>query len=380
MNQMNVPKINVPKIKTDLQNNDIQKKFEIQKKINDDTKKNVMEKTKYSFLLKNSPKLQILIEKHLVDKQNKEKISCKGFCYALYLIFKNFVLKMQDHLLLGGEHAQKIWPSSLSPRRRKSLSPRELKEMSPEDKKEIVLNDPKFGMFSLFKYHLKRGYLNNELKKTNKVFCSHIFSLFFALPILIFIGQWLLFLGLILHEINSFDGEYCSNTATFENKLMICGISIIYFARSFFIWDSLTNSIGLVKMNRANSFTSIIDTFQEFAFNLFVYGANIWVVFIETDIRNMILNSMAMEFLMILDNEFEELYFRYVPGSAEDIYDNIFVTYKENKAIVEKRKEKDGCFNCFSCLVFIPYKILVIFIFFFPFFCCFMIFAGPICK
>ena len=372
--------INVPKIKTDLQNNDIQKKFEIQKKINDDTKKNVMEKTKYSFLLKNSPKLQILIEKHLMDKQKKEQISCKGFCYALYLIFKNFVLKMQDHLLLGGEHAQKIWPSSLSPRRRKSLSPRELKEMSPEDKKEIVLNDPKFGMFSLFKYHLKRGYLNNELKKTNKVFCSHIFSLFFALPILIFIGQWLLFLGLILHEINSFDGEYCSNTATFENKLMICGISIIYFARSFFIWDSLTNSIGLVKMNRANSFTSIIDTFQEFAFNLFVYGANIWVVFIETDIRNMILNSMAMEFLMILDNEFEELYFRYVPGSAEDIYDNIFVTYKENKAIVEKRKEKDGCFNCFSCLVFIPYKILVIFIFFFPFFCCFMIFAGPICK
>jgi hypothetical protein len=377
MNQINAPKINAPKIKTDLQNNDIQKKFEIQKKINDT--KNVMEKTKYSFLIKNSPKLQILIEKQLMDKQKKEKISCKGFCYALYLIFKNFVLKMQDHLLLGGEHAQKIWPSSLSPRR-KSLSPRELKEMSPEDKKEIVLNDPKFGMFSLFKYHLKRGYLNNELKKTNKVFCSHIFSLFFALPILIFIGQWLLFLGLILHEINSFDGEYCANTATFENKLMICGISIIYFARSFFIWDSLTNSIGLAKMNRANSFTSIIDTFQEFAFNLFVYGANIWVVFIETDIRNMILNSMAMEFLMILDNEFEELYFRYVPGSAEDIYDNIFVTYKENKAIVEKRKEKDGCFNCFSCLVFIPYKILVIFIFFFPFFCCFMIFAGPICK
>jgi len=376
--KINAPKINAPKIKTDLQNNDIQKKFEIQKKIND--KKNVMEKKNYSFLIKNSPKLQILIEKQLMDKQKKEKISCKGFCYALYLIFKNFVLKMQDHLLLGGEHAQKIWPSSLSPRRRKSLSPRELKEISPEDKKEIVLNDPKFGMFSLFKYHLKRGYLNNELKKTNKVFCSHIFSLFFALPILIFIGQWLLFLGLILHEINSFDGEYCANIATFENKLMICGISIIYFARSFFLWDSLTNSIGLAKMNRANSFTSIIDTFQEFAFNLFVYGANIWVVFIETDIRNMILNSLAMEFLMILDNEFEELYFRYVPGSAGDIYDNIFVTYKENKAIVEKRKEKDGCFNCFSCLLFIPYKILVIFIFFFPFFCCFMIFAGPICK
>jgi len=330
-------------------------------------------KTKYSILLKNRPKLKILIDDKLIHKKKeKNKINCCGFFYAIILIFKNFRLKMQDHLLLGGEHDKRIWP--FSPRNSLSTH-KELENMSSEDKKEIVLNDPKFGMFSLFKYHLKRGYLNNELKKTNKVFCSHIFSLFFALPILIFIGQWLLFLGLILHEIHSFDGEYCSNTANFENKLMICGISIIYFARSFFLWDSLTNSIGLAKMNRANSFTSIIDTFQEFAFNLFVYGANIWVVFIETDIRNMILNSLAMEFLMILDNEFEELYFRNVPGAAEDIYDNIFVTYRENKQIVEKRKKKDQCFNCVSCLIFIPYKILVCLIFFFPFFCFFMIFA-----
>ena len=283
------------------------------------------------------------------------------------LIFKNFALKMQDHLLLGGEHAQKIWPTALSPKRRKSLSPRELKDISREDKKEIVLNDPKFGMFSLFKYHLKRGYRNSELIKTNKVFCSHIFSLFFALPILIFIGQWLLFLALILHEINTFNGEYCSSGATFENKLMICGISVIYFARSFFLWDSLTNGISLVKMNRVNSFTAIIDTFQEFAYNLFVYGANIWVVFIEDDIRDMILNSLAMEFLMILDNEFEELYFRYVPGAAEDIYDNIFVTIEKIRKIVQERKKNDKCFNCISCLVFIPYKLLVCLMFLFPF-------------
>ena len=378
---INRPKVNRPKINTDLPNAEIKNKFEILKSMQNDTEEKNDETTnRYAYLIKNSPKLQILIERHLMKEERKKHYTCYNLCYAFCLVFKNFGLKLQDHLLLGGEHAQKIWPSSLSPKRRKSLSPRELKNMSSEDKKEIVLNDPKFGMFSLFKYHVKRGYLNNELKKSNKVFCSHIFSLFFALPILIFIGQWLLFLGLILHEIHSFDGEYCGNNANFENKLMICGISIIYFARSFFLWDSLTNSIGLTKMNRANSFTSIIDTFQEFAFNLFVYGANIWVVFIETDIRNMILNSLAMEFLMILDNEFEELYFRYVPGAAEDIYDNIFVTYKENKDIVEKRKEKDGCFNCVSCFVFIPYKLLVCLIFFFPFFCCFMIFAGPICK
>jgi len=201
-----------------------------------------------------------------------------------------------------------------------------------------------------------------------------------ALPILVFIGQWLLYSALIADEVKSFNGTICGNTDTLENKLMISGISIIYFVRSFFLWDNITNSISLKKMNKVNSFTSILDTFQEFAFTLVVYGANIWVVFVEEDIQNMILNSLAMEFLMVLDNEFEELYFQYVPGSAEYIYDNIFVSYEENKILLEDRQQEDRCFRCFSYIIFVPYKLLVLALFLFPFFCFFMIFAGPACK
>jgi hypothetical protein len=201
-----------------------------------------------------------------------------------------------------------------------------------------------------------------------------------ALPILVFIGQWLLYGALISHEVNVYDGMICNNSSSIENKMMISGISVIYFVRSFFLWDNITNSISLRKMNKVNSFTSIIDTFQEFSFTLVVYGANIWVVFIEDDIQNMILNSLAMEFLMILDNEFEELYFQYMPGSAEDIYDNIFVSYTENKLLLEDRRRDDKCFRYFSNAMFIPYKLLVLSIFLFPVFCFFMIFAGPICK
>ena len=96
---------------------------------------------------------------------------------------------------------------------------------------------------------------------------------------------------------------------------MISGICLIYFVRGFFLWDNITNSLSLKKMNKIYSITSILDTYQEFSFTLIVYGANIWVVFIEKDLQNMILNSLAMEFLMMLDNEFEELYFQYMPGS-----------------------------------------------------------------
>ena len=242
------------------------------------------------------------------ENLENKKSYCEHVCEAIPLVFKNFKLKMSDHLLLGGEHIHKVSPGYNSPLKRNCDE-----EISSEEKKEIVKITPSFGMFSLFKYHIKRGYLNKELKKTNKIFCSHIFSLIFALPILIFIGQWLLYIALILHENKKYNGYICSNNASFENKIMISGISIVYFARSFFIWDNITNSLSLKKMNRVNSITSIIDTFQEFSFSLLVYGANMWVVFVETDIQNMILNSLAMEFLMVLDNEFEELYFQYLP-------------------------------------------------------------------
>ena len=310
-----------------------------------------------------------------MDSNDKKKTYCEHVCEAIPLVFKNFKLKMGDHLLLGGEHIHKVSPGYNSP-----LKGNLDDEISSEEKKEIVKATPSFGMFSLFKYHVKRGYLNKELKKTNKIFCSHIFSLIFALPVLIFIGQWLLYIALIINENNKFDGEICSSNGSIENKIMISGISIVYFARSFFIWDNITNSLSLKKMNRVNSITSIMDTFQEFSFSLFVYGANMWLVFIEQDIQNMILNSLAMEFLMVLDNEFEELYFQYLPGAADDIYDNIFVSYHENIELLEKRQKKDKCFNCFSCILFVPYKLLVISVFLFPVFCFFMIFAGPICK
>jgi hypothetical protein len=309
------------------------------------------------------------------EKETSSKTYCTYVCEAIPLICKNLKLKICDHLLLGGEHVQKISPGYHSP-----IKQNMDEEPSSDEKAEIVKASPSFGMLSLFRYHLYRGYMNKELKRINKIYCSHIFSLIFALPIMVFIGQWLLYSALVSHEINTFNSTICANEDTIENKMMISGISLIYFTRSFFMWDNITNTLSLKKMNRVSSISAILDTFQEFSFSLLVYTANIWVVFIEKDIQNMILNSLAMEFLMTLDNEFKELYFKFLPGTADDIYDNVFVSYYENKELLEDRLEKDKCFRCFNYIAYIPYKLLVITMFVFPAFCFFMIFAGAACK
>lgn len=325
-------------------------------------------------------KFAIQINTNIKQKCKEEKIEkiieknlCNHICESIPLITKSFKFKILDHFLLGDEHVIKVSPGFSTPKTNK-------KSISSEEKKEIVLNDPKFGMFSLFKYHLRRGYLNNELKKTNKVFCSHIFSLILALPILVFVSQWILYISLMQAEIKNFDGEICPNKSSFENKMIMAGIGIIYFVRSFFIWDNLTSRIGLIKMNRLDNVTAILDTFQEFLFNIIVYSANLWIIFAEDDIQNMILNSLAMEFLMKLDNEFEELYFKNLPGAAEDIFDTMYVSFEFNRKLVKKKYKTNKFFKCVSCLLYLPYKLLLISIFCFPVICIFITIFGPLCK
>ena len=76
--------------------------------------------------------------------------------------------------------------------------------------------------------------------------------------------------------------------------------------------------------NDTSHFNIVIgDTLMEYGFNLLVYLTNLWVIFSEQDFINMFCNTLVMEWLMDMDNEFQKTYFSYLPGVAEDIYDNL---------------------------------------------------------
>ena len=219
--------------------------------------------------------------------------------------------KLQDDLLLGTEHCKKITPDCETPSPLRCATDEH--ELNIEEKKAIIIDDPKFGMFSLFKYHLKRGHKNNILKKKKFYVIAHIFSSLTALPILIFISQWAIWISIIAHQNNEFDGNICPNKAPWTHKLLMFAIAVIYYVKSFFLWDNLTDRTRLNRMTPSIDTWVLMDTFQEYGFNLLVYGANLWIIYVEDDPLDMVMNSLAMEFIMNFDNEFEHMYFDNLP-------------------------------------------------------------------
>lgn len=277
----------------------------------------------------------------------------------------------------GPNTDKKVLPECATP---KADDVEDGEHLTDEQKTELVLSDPKFGMLSLFAYHWHHGRHNAVLKKRNRVFCSHIFSLLFALPILVFVAQWLMYIAIVSHQVRTYSNDLCENQAGLQEKMMMAAVSLLYFIKSFFLWDSIVDRTHRKKMIPATSFIVIIDTFQEFGFNLLVYLTNLWVIFSEKDFLNMFFNTMAMEYLMEADNEFESAYFKFLPGVAADIYDNMFVSYRENVRLIREKDHHSTAFRCCRRVTWLPFKLLMFVFMILPVICGVMIFVGAACK
>ena len=284
--------------------------------------------------------------------------------------------QMRDDLALGIYRKKQVVPACKIP----STNSEDL-DVDVDEKIDTVLSDPKFGMFSLFMWHWNEGYKNRELKEKNVVYCSHIFSLWSGLPLLVFLSQWTMYIALVMYIYEfSRDHKLCPQNGTVSDKVLMAGVALLYFVKSFFLWDALVDRSRRRKVNPSNSVVVLLDGLQEIGFNLLCYFGNLWIVFHEENIINAILDSLAMEFLMVLDNQFEELYFSYLPGNAVKIYDDLFVTYAENEALVEAKKQVSCCFLLSAYILQVPYKLLQFCLILFPFGCIAMIVYGIGCK
>ena len=285
--------------------------------------------------------------------------------------------QIRDDLAIGIYRKKQVLPECRIP----SNNSQDDGDVDIDEKIDTVLSDPKFGMFSLFMWHWKEGYKNRQLQEKNVVYCSHIFSLWSGLPLLVFVSQWTMYIALLMYIYDyTQTHSACPQHGKMHDKILMLGVTILYFVKSFFLWDALVDRSRRKKVNPTTSIIVLIDGLQEIGFNLLCYFANLWIVFSEENIINAILDSLAMEFLMVIDNQFEELYFQYLPGNAVKIYDELFVTYADNQALVNSKKRTSCMYMTGVAILKVPYKILQLCLFLFPFMCIFMMFYGTYCK
>ena len=299
---------------------------------------------------------------------------------SYFKLFKNNLIeKYNDDLLLGIEHTKKICEESNEPSfddLNNSLNSIN-SNINNRIKLDTVLNDPKFGMLSLFKYQFQSFNLKNPLLEENLFSSLHMFSVYLGLPILVYICQWLIIFSL-MSGINS--NDICLFNGNYSNKVLMCSISLIYFIKSFSLIDSITNKTKSGKTYPCNNILCIIDTFQEFLFMIIIYIMNLWIIFTEKDLLNMIFNSIAMDFIMELDNEFQTIYFNILPSAAYDIYDNLFVNFDESIELYNDIINKSKKFNLVKKICYIPFKIILFSFILMPIFSFIFIWLGVICK
>lgn len=244
-------------------------------------------------------------------------------------------------------------------------------------KVDAVINDPKFGMLTLFYYHLNHPEQSEEY---TIAYCTHVFSLLAALPLLVFISQWIMWFALVIDQLNKYHSGRCPMSGSIEGKMIMFGVSALYFVRSFFLWDNLITRMRLKYSIPAASVTVIIDTFHEFGFDVLVYSANLMLVFIQPSVPEMIMNSLAMEFLMHLDNEFKRMYFEFLPNVAQDIYNRYFKSHETHKEYIENAYNASYIFKLVRYITYIPFKLLMFTLMVFPILCFAFMIYSPICK
>ena len=239
------------------------------------------------------------------------------------------------------------------------------RELSAEEKREYILAESSFGMFTMTKY---------MWRYTDA-------TLYLALPILIFMGQWIMFAAVVSHNLKS-TKLVCESNSALEMKMLFISVCLIYIAQSVQRLDDLKQrGAKQVKILPEASYTSILDKIHEDSLTLCVQATNLWVVYTtDTNLLEAMFNCLAMSFLSELDNEFlQAWYATYRLEQASEVYDKIFVTHRQNARKLVLR-QKRACFryvyavsNVILSLTMAGYVVMPVFAFV-------MLIVGIVCK
>ena len=228
--------------------------------------------------------------------------------------------------------------------------------MTNEEKRDAVLAESKFGMVSM-----------------TRILWSQR-SPYVVLPPCLCVGQWLVFLAVVVHNLQK--PQQCGSSSI-EMKVLFIGVCLIYLVESVRLIDNLFSKPR--KIVPVASYSTLLDTMHEHIFSLACAVTNLVIVYSTADILDGMFNCLAMKFLSDVENEWQYAYYSNRLQDAANAFDKIFVTRRENVKRVSIRRKSHIFKNvhnvalCVFSLTRCGYVLLPIFTFG-------MLVLGVVCK
>ena len=210
-----------------------------------------------------------------------------------------------------------------------SMCSAQAEQLSLSEKRDVLLSEPRFGMFSMTKYFWR----------------NRRSSIYLCLPLLVFVGQWAMFVAVVAHNLKV-PADTCEGNSAPETKLLFISVCLVYFAQSIQQLDDLSRrGTKRLKVTPEASYTIMLDRLHEHAFTLMVQVTNLWVVYtIQNNVLEAMFNCLAMSFLSEMENDWQTAYYANRLKEAADVYDSVFVTHRENaRKMLTRRKRR--CFR-----------------------------------
>lgn len=218
-------------------------------------------------------------------------------------------------------------------------------------------------MFSMTKYFLR----------------SSNTTIYLFLPLLVFLGQWMMFVSVVAHNLKM-PASACKGGSAPEMKLLFISVCLVYFSQSVQLFDDLRRrGAKQVKMTPEASYTIMLDKLHEHAFTLMVHVTNLWVVYATNNVLEAMFNCLAMSFLSDLENEWQTAYYANRLGEAADVYDTVFVTHRQNARKMLSRR-KSACFRCVHAVASVVFTVTLAGYALMPVFAAGMLVVGVLCK
>ncbi|KAI2492106.1 hypothetical protein MHU86_22442 [Fragilaria crotonensis] len=151
---------------------------------------------------------------------------------------------------------------------------------------------------------------------------------------LVLVAQAALPILLLLNSLDTFNAtSFCDGTANWISKGVAFAIACIYQVRTSFWWERKYHE-PMVKLKQVarNRFglqvLLVLDGFLASGYEYFVSIFNFFVVFATPDPQDMVLNALAFEFILELDDYAKEKYISLYSEDHEDLIQNYESTFE----------------------------------------------------